>query len=115
MTIKHWLNDWLFYRIQNKKICQRIWIFAICKKFIWEIWGTFFRYHYKTGLDNVKTASKKVVHKTAEASRELIGNKITENIVKPKTAPNENSRNVDKIVIPPEKRQEILNESRQVL
>ena len=28
------------------------------------------------GLDVLKTASKKVVHKTAEATRELIGNKI---------------------------------------
>ena len=27
-------------------------------------------------LDTLKTASKKVVHKTAEATRELIGNKI---------------------------------------
>ena len=30
----------------------------------------------KRGLDALKTASKKVVYKTAEATRELIGNKI---------------------------------------
>ena len=38
----------------------------------------------KTGLDNVKTVSKKVVHKTDEAPREFIGNRITDKIVKPK-------------------------------
>ena len=69
----------------------------------------------KTGLDVHKTSSKKVIHKTAEATRELIGNKIAEKIVKPKPVPDENSRNVEEIVIPPEKRQEILNELRQAL
>ena len=38
----------------------------------------------KTGLDAAKTASKKVVHKTVEATEELIGNKIDEKVVKPK-------------------------------
>ena len=35
----------------------------------------------KTGLDAVKTASKKLVHKTAEAAGEFIGNKIADNIL----------------------------------
>ena len=56
-----------FYK--NKKICQRIWIFFIHKI---SIWAT------KTGLDTAKTASKKVVHKTAEATAALIENKIAE-------------------------------------
>ena len=30
----------------------------------------------KTGIDAAKTASKRVVQKTAEATRDLIGNKI---------------------------------------
>ena len=38
----------------------------------------------KIGLDALKTASKKVVHKAAEATYEFIGNKITDKIVKPK-------------------------------
>ena len=38
----------------------------------------------KTGLDVLKTTSKKVVHKTAEATRELIENKISDKIRKPK-------------------------------
>ena len=35
----------------------------------------------KTGIDAAKTASKRVVQKTAEATRDLIGNKITDKIV----------------------------------
>ena len=36
----------------------------------------------KTGLDAVKTAFKKLVHKLNAATREFIGNKIAEKIVK---------------------------------
>ena len=61
-----------------------------------------------TGLDSLKTASNIVIHKAAEATGEFTGNKIADGIVKP-------LRNVEEIVIPPEKRQEILNELRQVL
>ena len=35
----------------------------------------------KTGLDAEKTASKKLVHKTAEATGEFIGNKTADNIL----------------------------------
>ena len=38
----------------------------------------------KTKLDAPKTASKKVVHKAAEATGEFIGNKIADKIEKPK-------------------------------
>ena len=69
----------------------------------------------KTGLEALKTASKKVVHKASEATGEFIGDNIADKTVKPKPVPGENSRNVEEIVIPPEKKQEILNESRQVL
>ena len=34
----------------------------------------------KTGLDTAKIASKRVVEKTAEATRDLIGNKIADKI-----------------------------------
>ena len=37
-----------------------------------------------TGLDALKTSSKNVVLKAAEATGEFIGNKIADNIVKPK-------------------------------
>ena len=48
---------------------------------------------------------KKLVHKRAEATRELIGKKITEKIVKPKPVPDVNSRNVEEIVFSSEKLQ----------
>ena len=60
----------------------------------------------KAGLDTSKTTSKKLVHKTGEWTWELIWNKISEKNSKPKSVPNENSRNVGEIVIPAEKRQD---------
>ena len=69
----------------------------------------------RTGLDPAKTASKTVVHKTAEAAGELIGDKFAKEMVNPKPPIDENSRNVEEMNIPPEKRQEILNKFRQVL
>ena len=67
----------------------------------------------KTRLDDVKTNSKKVVHKAAEATGEFT-DKIADKIVIPKLVPDENAKNVKEIVIPPEKREEILNKLRQV-
>ena len=76
-----------------------------------------------TGLHSLKTASKTLIHKAAEATGEFIGNKAgdavaklnDDKIVKTKHLIDENPRSVEKIIIPPEKREEILNESRQVL
>ena len=62
------------------------------------------------GLDALKSSSTKLVHKT-----QFIGNKIADEIVKPKPVLDENSRNTEEIIIPPEKREEILNKLRQVL
>ena len=53
--------------------------------------------------------------KVAEGIGELLGNKIADKIAKPKPIPNENSKDVEAIIIPSEKREEILNELRQVL
>ena len=72
--------------------------------------GKIFGYHYKNGLDAAKTASKKVVHKTTETTLEWIGNEIAEKIVKLKLVPDASSRIAEKVFIPSEKRQEILNE-----
>ena len=36
----------------------------------------------KTGINALKTASKKIIHKAAEATGEFLGNKIAEKIVK---------------------------------
>ena len=69
----------------------------------------------KAGLDLIKSASKIVVHKAAEKTGEFIGNKIAEKIVKPKSVSDENLRNIEEMIIPPQKRKEILNKLRQVL
>ena len=63
----------------------------------------------KTELNALKTAIKKLTHKAAEATGEFIENKAADRIVKPKRLPTENLRNVEKVIIPSEKREEILN------
>ena len=67
-----------------------------------------------TGLGALKTASKKVVHKAAEGTCEFTGSEIADKIVKAKPAIDENSKNIEEVIIPPEKREEILNALRQV-
>ena len=69
----------------------------------------------KTGIDATKTVSKRVVQKTEEATGDLIGNKIADKItsigrpkVKEKQKAKRNSRNF----IPPEKRQQIIDDLR---
>ena len=53
----------------------------------------------KTEVDALKNTSKKLVYKTAEATGKFIGNKIADKIVKPRSVPEENWRNVKDIVI----------------
>ena len=69
----------------------------------------------KTGLNALKTATKKVAHKAAEATREFIGNKITDQTLKPKPMLHENSRNVEEIIIEPEKKEDMLKTSMKIL
>ena len=60
-----------------------------------------------TGLDSLKTAFKKVVHKACK----FLGNKIADEVTKSNdnkiVKPDENPRNVEEIIIPPEKRDRI--------
>ena len=60
----------------------------------------------KTGLDSLKSASRKVVHKAAKATGKFIGNKISDKVVKPKPVPDENLRDVEGKFIPPIKREQ---------
>ena len=54
----------------------------------------------KTGLDVVKTASKKLVHKTAEATGQLIRNKVTDmNEYELNNSTRENRRNTKQIKV----------------
>ena len=67
----------------------------------------------KTGMDAAKTASKWVVHKTTEATGDLVGNKIADkitSIAKPKDK--EKAKKVEEIYIPPEKKQQIIDDLR---
>ena len=67
----------------------------------------------KTGIDAAKTASKRVVQKTAEATRDLIGNEIADKITSlSKTKGKEKEDERQEIYISPEKRQEIIDDLR---
>ena len=65
----------------------------------------------KTGIDAAKTASKRVVQKTAEATGDLTGNKIADKISSiGKSKEKEKTSKPEEIYIPPEKRQQIIND-----
>ena len=67
----------------------------------------------KIGIDGAKTASKRVVQKTAEPTRDLIGNKIADKITsisKPKEKGK--TKEIEEIYIPPGKRQQIIDDLR---
>ena len=65
----------------------------------------------KTGIDDVKAVSERVVQKTAEATGDLIGNKITyKNTSAGKWKEDDKTKKVEEIYIPPEKRQQIIDD-----
>ena len=67
----------------------------------------------KTGIDAAKTASERIVQKTAEATGDLIGNKTADEITsigKPKEK--EKTKEIEEIHIPLEKRQQIIDDLR---
>ena len=68
----------------------------------------------KTGIDAAKTAAKRVVQKTAEATGDLIGNKLADKILSlgkiKKSKEKQDKRH--EIYIPPEKRQQIIDDWR---
>ena len=67
----------------------------------------------KTGMDVPKTASTRVVQKTAEATGHLIGNKIADKITSlGKTKSKKKEKEEQEIYIPPEKRQQIIDDLR---
>ena len=63
----------------------------------------------KTGIDAAKTASKGVVQKTAEATGDLIGNKIADKFTSLGKS-KEKTKKVEGIYVPPEKRQQIIDD-----
>ena len=66
-----------------------------------------------TGIDPAKTASTRVVQKTAVPAGGLIGNKIADNITSlGKTKSKEKEDERKEIYIPPEKRQQMIHDLR---
>ena len=63
----------------------------------------------KTGMDAAKTASNRVVQKTAEATGDLIENKIADKI-NLSGKPKEKTNKAGEIYIPSEKRQQIIDD-----
>ena len=65
----------------------------------------------KQGSEFAKTASKRIVPKSAEATGDLIGNKIADKITSlGKSKNKEKEASEEEIIIPPEKRQQIIND-----
>ena len=64
-----------------------------------------------TGIHSLKTASKKVFHKEGE----YLGNKIADLVSKSNNDENVKQEPAEEIIIPPEKRDEILSKLRKVL
>ena len=97
-------NATIFYRIKNKKICQRIYGFlSFARKNKKQL--------FDTGVDALKTTSEKVVHKTSK----FVGNKIADAVTKSNDDKMVKQEPVEEIIIPLGKRDGILNNLRQVI
>ena len=69
----------------------------------------------KTGIDAAKTASKRVVQKTAEATVDLIRNNLTDKITSiGKSKNDDKTKKIEEIYIPPEKRQQRIDDLKLV-
>ena len=69
----------------------------------------------KKGSEFAKTAGKRIVQNSAEATGDLIGNKIADKITslgQSKNKDKETNEEEEIIIIPPEKRQRIINDLR---
>ena len=66
----------------------------------------------KTGMDAAKTASKRIVQKTAEATGYLIRNKKADGITSINKPKEKETKKTEEIYIPPEKRQKMIDDLR---
>ena len=62
---------------------------------LWENFSTNKKHLFDKGLETVKIASRKAFHKAAEATGEIIGNKIADKFVKSKQVIDENLTDVE--------------------
>ena len=66
----------------------------------------------KTKIYAAKTASKRIVQETAEATGDLIGNKIADKITSTGKPKENKTKEIEEIYIPPVKRQQIIDDLR---
>ena len=66
----------------------------------------------KIGNEFGKIAGKKILTKSAEATGDLIGSKIADKITSFKSKPKEKIEEDEEIIIPPDKRQQMLDDLR---
>ena len=67
----------------------------------------------KTRMDAAKTASKRAVQKAAEATGDLIGNKTADKFTSlGKLKEKEKTKEIEEISIPPEKKQQLIDDLR---
>ena len=66
----------------------------------------------KQGSTFAKTAGKRIIQKSGEATGDLIGNKIADKINSLGKSKNKETSEEEEIIIPPEKRQQIINDLR---
>ena len=66
----------------------------------------------KQGSEFAKTGGKRIVQKSAEATGDLIGNKIADKINSLGKSKNKEMSEEEEIIISPEKRQQIINDLR---
>ena len=64
----------------------------------------------KQGSEFAKTAGKRIVQGSAETTGDLIGNKIADKITSLGKSKNKETSEEEEIIIPPEKRQKIIND-----
>ena len=101
---------WNFIELRTRKYVKGNWFISFARN----VCNRYRKQLLDTGLGALKPASKKLIYKAVQATGEFTGNKIANKIVKPKHVINEDSRNVEEIIIVPEKREEILNKLTQV-
>ena len=69
----------------------------------------------KQGQDTAKVIAKRALNKTAEATGDLIGNKIADKISRPKKVTKQVIDESKEIYIPPDKLQQIIDELKLII
>ena len=107
---KHYINE-ILNRTKYRKYVQGYGFLSLARKLGDRYSKKLIDTATKTGIDAAKPTSKRVVQKTAEATGDLISNKIADKITSIGKS-KEKTNKPEEIYIPPEKRQQIINDLR---